>query len=173
MKNKVCILASLILLASVATSPARAQTTNYQAYALFVYSIAKYSSWPSAGAEFKIQVLGNSKAYDEMQKGLAGKSIGGSIVKVEKIDNPAAKATDANIIYISDGKSSELQEMLSATTDMPVMIITEREGLHKKGAGISFVIIDNKLRFDINTESLEKRHVKLSTQISKLANEIL
>jgi len=51
------------------------------------------------------------------------------------------------------------------------MIISEREGLHKKGAGFSFVVMENgTLRCDINNTELEKRQIKLSKNLAAFTN---
>jgi hypothetical protein len=53
-----------------------------------------------------------------------------------------------------------------------VLIIGEREGLFKKGAGFSFVVMENStLRFDINNTELDKRQIKVSKSLAALANQ--
>ncbi len=146
-----------------------AQTTNYQVYALYVVNIAKYSSWPSQSGELRIGVLGKTKVYEELLK-QDGKSVNGNVLKVFQGDTPD-KLEDAHIIYIADGKSGSMEELLKVTEGKSVMIIAEREGLHKKGAGFSFVIMENSsLRFDMNQTDLEKRSIRVSKSISTLAN---
>jgi hypothetical protein len=55
-----------------------------------------------------------------------------------------------------------------------VMVIAEREGLYKKGAGFSFVILDNNtLRYDINSTENEKRQIKVSHSLQSLANTVI
>jgi len=149
-----------------------AQTTNYQVYALFVVNMAKYSSWPNhAGGEMHITVLGKTKVYDELLK-QNGKNANG-IIKVDQVDDVQAVGAP-NIIYLADGKSSALDDLLKVLQGKPVMIITEREGLFKKGAGFSFVIMDNStLRFDINNSDLEKRQIKVSRSLASLANSAI
>jgi hypothetical protein len=52
-----------------------------------------------------------------------------------------------------------------------VMIISEREGLFKKGAGFSFILMDNgTLRCDINNTDLEKRQIRVSKNLTALTN---
>jgi len=174
MKSSVKIFVSIFALTFVLNaSRVQAQTTNYQVYSLFVMNIAKYSAWPSAGSEFNIIVLGKSKVFDELNKQAAGKSINGSALKVSQVD-VLTNVDNVNIIYLSDGKSSMLDEVLKLTQGKPVMIVAEREGLFKKGAGFSFVLMDNNtLRFDINNTDLEKRQIKISRNLSSLANSIL
>jgi hypothetical protein len=148
---------------------AKAQTTNYQVYALFVVNIAKYSSWPNASPDMEITVIGKSKVFEELLK-QNGKNVNGHIIKVKQVES-VADIGQPNILYVADGKSSSIDEILQATTGKPVMIIGERESLYKKGAGFSFVILENgTLRYDINNTELEKRQIKVSKNLTALAN---
>ena len=149
----------------------QAQTTNHQVYALFVVNIVKYSSWPNHSGDMNVAVLGKTKVYDELMK-QNGKSVNG-VIKVVQADDVGGIG-NANIIYIADGKSSTLDDVLKAIHGKPVMVVTEREGLFKKGAGFSFVILDNgTLRFDINNTDLEKRQIKVSKSLAALANSAI
>ncbi len=152
---------------------AKAQTTNHQAYSVFIFSIAKYSNWPVHEGEFKIVVLGKSKVYDELLKVSATKDVNGMKIVVTQAEE-ASQVGEANIVYLSDSKSSQLDDLLKTTNGKAVMVITEREGLFKKGAGFSFLVLDNStLRFDINNTELEKRQIKISKSLSTLANSII
>jgi hypothetical protein len=163
--KRIAIVLTLILSGSAAF----AQTTNYTAYSLFVVSFAKYASWPAGGNEFKIAVLGKSKVYDEMVKLTANKNINGQTYKIIQIEE-MSEVGDAHIVYLPDNKTSQLDDLMKATEGKPVMVVSEREGLYKKGAAFSFLILDNKLRFDVNNSELEKRHIKVSGNLLTLAN---
>jgi hypothetical protein len=159
-------LASIVVLTSLT---AKAQTTNYQVYSLFVVNIAKYSSWPDISGEFNITVFGKTKVHEELLK-QNGKSVGGHSIKINQIEN-VADIGHAQILYLADGKSGSLDEILKTTQGKSIMIICEREGLFKKGAGFSFVIMENgTLRYDINNTELEKRQIKVSKNLTALAN---
>lgn len=155
------------------TSTTVAQTTNYQVHSLFLMNIAKYSTWPAQSNEFHIVVFGKSKMYDELVKHSTGKNINGLAIKVTQTENLSEVGT-AQIIFLPDNKSSNLSDILESIQSKPAMIIAEREGLHKKGAGFSFVLMDNNtLRFDINNGELEKRNIKVSKNLVGLANSII
>ncbi len=162
---------SISLLMYVVNVITYAQTTNYKVYSLFVLNIARFSSWPeNQSKEFKIAVLGKSKIYEELAKSSEGKSIGESKISVTQVEN-LSEAMDAQIIFVADSKSSSLSELKQATEEKSIMIIAEREGLFKKGAAMSFVILDNNsLRFDLNSKELEKRKIKISKNLSAVAN---
>jgi len=150
----------------------KAQTTNHQVYALFVVNMAKYSSWPNhSGGEMHITVLGKTKVYDELLK-VSGKNANG-VIKVDQVDDVNAIGAP-QIVYLADGKSSSLDDLIKVLQGRPVMIVTEREGLFKKGAGFSFIIMENStLRFDINNSDLEKRQIKVSRSLASLANSAI
>src|SRR5690242_6782095 len=116
---------------------AKAQTTNYQVYALFVVNIAKYSSWPNASGDMEITVIGKSKVYDELLK-QNGKNVNGHVIKVKQVES-VGEIGQPNILYVADGKSGAIDEIVQVTQGKPVMVITEQENLFKKGAGFSFV----------------------------------
>ena len=94
-------------------------------------------------------------------------------LKVTQAEN-VTDLGSAQMVYLADGKSGSLDEILKATEGKPVMIICQREGLHKKGAGFSFIVTENStLRFDINNTELEKRQIKISKNLSTLANSTI
>lgn len=160
---------SLLLFPIFLSFLVNAQTTNYQVYSLYVVNIAKYSSWPNVSGDFHIKIFGKSKVYDELIK-QHGKMINGHVMKIEQIDN-LNDVGQAQIIYIADGKSSSLDDVVKMTEGKSVMIICEREGLHKRGAGFSFIVMENgTLRCDINNTELEKRQIKVSKSLSSLTN---
>lgn len=151
----------------------QAQTTNYQVHSLFVLNIAKYSTWPTTSSEFTIVVYGKSKMFDELTKIVTGKSVNGLTIKVIQADDITGIG-NAQMVFLADGKSGDLSEIMKATEGKPVMVVAEREGLFKKGAGFSFVLMDNNtLRYDINHAELEKRQIKVSKNLSGLANTVI
>jgi hypothetical protein len=162
-----------IVLFMLGSSAAIAQTTNYQVHSLFVLNIAKYSEWPTAESEFHIVVFGKSKIYDELVKLTAGKNINGHTIKVSQVEN-AAEIGNANIVFLADGKSGSLDDVVKATEGKSIMVIAEREGLYKKGAGFSFMLTEtNTLRYDINNGALAKRNIKVSKNLATLANTVI
>src|SRR5688572_14747267 len=160
---------SLLVLAILFTLSVKAQTTNYQVYSLYVVNIAKYCSWPTVSGDFTIKVLGKSKVYEELIK-QNGKIVNGHTMKVTQVEN-ISDIGQPQIIYLADGKSSALDDLLKMTEGKSILIICEREGLHRRGAGFSFIVMENgTLRCDINNTELEKRQIKISKNLISLTN---
>lgn len=83
----------------------------------------------------------------------------------------------ALIVFPSFVFSQDLDSLLNLsafTEGKSIMVIAEREGLFKKGASFSFVVMDNNtLRYDINNAELEKRNIKVSKNLASLANSVM
>ena len=164
----------LLIFVCLISSIVSAQTTNYKAHAIFLFSIAKYSQWPSGpGNQFTIVVLGKTKLYDELAATSANHSINGLKVSVVQADD-VSEIKQPQMVLVADSKSSALTDLVKITANQPVMIVTEREGLHKKGAGVSFFVNDSgKLNFDLNLTEMNKRAITLSKSLSALAASTL
>lgn len=169
--KKIFLLAFLVTVGMVRVD---AQTTNYNAYSLILINVAKYAEWPENSSDkFLITVVGKSKVYDELVK-KQGYRINNKPVQVNQVNEVGEINSIPQLIYLSDSKSSSLEELQGKYGANPVMVVTEREGLHKKGAHMSFIIIEgNKLRFDINKTEMLKRNLKISNNILTIANEII
>lgn len=149
-----------------------AQSINHKAYGVFIFTFARFTEWPSQvenSQVFRFAVLGNSNIYDELAASLPGKTINGKKCVVEKVDSPAM-LKGYNVVFLPALKSGQLNEVLKQTADLPILIVTEHDGLVKKGAAISFVITDDqKLGFELNETALKERQLRMANQLRSLA----
>lgn len=162
------------LLAGILTLPgnASAQSINYKAYGVFIYTFARFTEWPDKlkdSPSIKFAVFGKSEVYDELLAVLPSKTINGKPCTIDRIDTPE-KLNGYHVVFIPALKSSQLNEVLSHTRQQPLLIITEHDGLIKKGAGISFVVTDEKkLGFELNEAALKERSLRVAAQLRSLA----
>jgi hypothetical protein len=150
----------------------KGQTINYKAYAIFLYSFTKHIDWPVySGEEFKITVVGKSKVSAELLPLMQNKSAWGKKITVSQV-NTAEEMGDSQLVYLSDGKSSELGKVLEKILGKSTLVVTEREGLVKKGAGISFMIYeDSSLHFEISDKIAQSSNLKVSTELKNMAHK--
>lgn len=161
---------SLFLFVSLTKTTCKAQDVDYKAYTLYVYNFMKYVEWPQAqsNGNFVIAVLGDSPILSELQSLAVLKKIKGRTIIVKKISS-IDETQGAHLIYIASGKSSTMSGLKETTKNTPVLIVGEREGLAKKGAGLSFVTTDeDELKFDINKREIELRQLKISSSLTSL-----
>jgi hypothetical protein len=162
-----------IMLLCIGFSPdAKAQDVNYKAYSVYVYNFIKYIEWPPENLktdDFVIAIIGDSPVKSELQALAASKKANGKRIVIKQY-NKIEDVEHCQIMYISSGKSGLLKSAIESTKTMSALLITEREGLAKKGAGINFVTLeDETLKFELNTKVLEGSKLKVSYQLKSLA----
>ena len=161
-------LASLWLSFSLPT--VKAQEIDYKAYSLFVYNFMKYTEWSGEAnkGDFIIGVLGDSPITKELNTLASTKKLKGRNIIIKKFSS-ADECGNCHLLYIASGKSSLLKTVKESLKTKPVLIVGEREGLADKGAGISFVRMeDDTLKFDINKKEIEQHGLKVASQLMQL-----
>jgi hypothetical protein len=48
-------------------------------------------------------------------------------------------------------------------------MITDKNGLGAKGSSINFKVVDNKLKFELNSKAIEASNLKVSGALSSMA----
>ncbi len=148
---------------------ANAQDVDYKAYSLFIYNFIKYIEWPADNStQFVIGVAGDSPIVKELNALAATKKAHGKTIVI-KIINVAADAAKCDLLYVPDGKSKFIKEYLLAINKKSVLVVSEREGMAKKGAGINFILDDNEnLKFEVSKATLTKQNLKIPTVLLNL-----
>ncbi len=144
------------------------QDLDYKAHTLFLYNFMKYVEWPDSPGDFVVGVVGNSPIEKELNTLAQTKKIKGKKIVVKIINSPD-EVEDCNMIYLPNDKSSMLKAIAEKVKSKSVLIVAEREGLARKGAGISFAVDDNDtLKFDINKSSLDSKSLKVANVLIQL-----
>lgn len=148
-----------------------AQISNYKAYSIFIYNFTRYTNYPenASSGDFVITVLGKSKITEELNLMAAQKNINGRKFKINEVQE-VSEIENSHMVFVSSGRSGALDELKAHIKQSPTMIVTERDGLVKKGAHLSFVALENQsLRFEVNHEALEFNRLNMSKSILALA----
>lgn len=83
--------------------------------------------------------------------------------------NSVQDAGDCQIVFISSPRRSELDSDISALRDRPILTVSDIPDFGSRGGMIQFVLIDSRVRFEINLPSAQKAGLKLSSQLLKVA----
>jgi hypothetical protein len=143
---------------------------DFKTQTLFIYNFIKYTSWPSQGKKFVIQVYGDSPILDELLK-LAEikKTANGVPLEIIKATS-LSEIKECNILYVSYDRSKEMEQLAAATKGKPYLIISPKDGMTKKGAVLSFFTKDDeRLGFEVSRTKLTERNIKISGELMRLA----
>lgn len=156
------------------SSRSYAQETNYKAYSVYIYNFIKYIEWPenTKKGDFVIAVIGNSPINIELKTLATSKKANGQTIVIKQY-NTVDEVEKCHILYIASSKSNVLKAAMEKTKNMSALLIAEREGLAKKGAGINFVTLeDDTLKFEVNKKVIEAHNLKIPAILVKLGLEV-
>jgi hypothetical protein len=153
-------------------SPAQ-QASDYTVQANIIYHFTKYIDWPAAkkSGDFVIGVLGDSPLYEELQKSLANKSVGNQRIVVRKLTS-VETAENCHILFVSEDMSSSMKKVVAQTAGKSVLLVSEKDGLAKKGACINFIIVSDRLKLEINKNTIQERNLSIASELLKLGKVI-
>ncbi len=137
---------------------------------IFIYNFTKYIEWPASynTGNFVIGVLGQSPLIKELNNLSKLKKAGNQPIVITRFHN-VEEISKCNILFVPTNKSSQINDITNKLKGKSTLIITEKKGMAKQGAGINFVIIDNKQRFELNKANILKCNLKVSPSLVNLA----
>jgi hypothetical protein len=153
------------------TPSANAQTSSYgELQGAYMFNFAKYIKWPGEIKQFTIGIYGKSDFIETWQNTLASKKIGGRDIALREISK-LEDLGECNIVYVPEAESKKISEIRAAVSGKNVLIVTEEDQI-KKGATISFVVEDDRLRFKIKKSLLTEAGLVASEGLLKIAIEL-
>ena len=169
MKKIALILVSFFII-QTGFKPGGIVDTNAKIKAVFIYNFTKYIEWPKSykEGEFTIGVVGKSPLYSELIKMTQTKKVANQPLQVKRFNTPD-DISKCHILYISKDKSAELSSVVKKLKNNSTLIVTEETGLVDKGAGINFIIKNNRQKFELNKGNVEKYKLKVSSNLEALA----
>jgi hypothetical protein len=170
--HKKSILLSLIILLSMC-NVVSAQS-HEKLLSVFIYNFAINSEWAGKdeSSDFIIGVLnagpdGEAMAA-ELQAMASLKTVGKRKITILEFKKES-DVKDCHVLFIPESKSSMLTSLTSRIPSTSTLIVTEKAGLAKLGSCINFIRVDGKLRYEVNTQELDRRNIKISSKITSLA----
>ena len=148
--------------------------TEYQVKAAFLYNFAKFTEWPDEvlpGEEepMVIGVLGEDPFGDTLDETVLGKTVKGRHLRVRRVERISDGLRKCHIVFVSSSETTRLHELFEILRGAPVLLVGDTDGFARAGGMINFVLIQNRIRFEINVDAAEKVGLELSSRLLKLA----
>lgn len=145
------------------------QTINYELHANIIYRFTKYIDWPKEkkSGDFIIGIVGDSPLYDELTKFVDNKTVGEQKIKVKRF-SASADAFTSHILFIGEEESGSVKRIAGITANTSTLLVSESEGLARKGSCINMVIANEHLKLEINKTNIEKRNLNIATELLQL-----
>ena len=175
---RACALSIVVAVGLASPRPAQAdaQADEYRVKAAFLYKFGGYVEWPErsfarADSPVAIGVMGADALADELAQIVAGRNVNGRPVLVRKL-RPGDPIAGLHVLFIGGVDRGRLAEILAAAKGQALLTVTESEDGLELGSMINFVVVENKVRFDVAPPS-ESDNLRISTRLLGVARKVV
>lgn len=140
----------------------------------FLLNFAKYTEWPGgtpAGREFLVCSLGPRPLSGKLEL-LQGRPLQGREIRVRTAVRPS-EWRDCQLLFVAADEAQRAGGVAEALAPHPVLTIGETPGFAQAGGIIGLKLRAGRVRFDINQGAARRAGLTLSSQLLKLADEVL
>ena len=171
--RSLCALA-LLGLALATSAFAQEVSKEYRVKAGFLYNFSKFVQWPADRfaddtSPIIIAVLGSDPFGEELDKIVKGRAVEDRPIVIRRITS-AADIPAAHIVFIGAGSDPLLPPSLLGSPG--VLTVGESAGFSASGGVITFTVVNDRVRFEINQTAADQAGLKLSGQLLKLASVV-
>jgi hypothetical protein len=161
--------------AAVAQPDPDAVAAQQRIEAAYIYKFGSYISWPDnsfAGADspLVIGVAGSDSLADELTALVSNRQVNGRNVQVRRL-RAGQSIAGVHLLFVAAG-TSQGQTLIDAARGAPTVCVTEGDDGLERGADMSFVLVDNRVRFDISLDATQASGIKVSSQLLSVADKV-
>ena len=133
---------------------------------LYIYNFAKYIQWSNISDKFVVGIYASQETFEQLSSILKTRNVAGKSFELKRLSSPS-DASACHIVYVTQAFSGNVKKINEAGQVSNTLVVSERD-LIGKGAAISFVIKDSKLKFKIDVTACEKAGLKVSNSLVAL-----
>jgi hypothetical protein len=162
----------LIPLLMLFESHANAQTSDYRIQAIFVSSFIKQIQWPTSSTpkkDFVIGVFSSRQVTNILTEKLANIKASGDRKVIIKHIYSELEGHDCDILFVPATSRVNMGTISKEFSEKAVLIVTEKDGMLEKGSDINLTLVNNQPRFQLNPSSIDKKKLKTSAYLLRLA----
>jgi hypothetical protein len=147
-----------------------------QVKAAFIYNFVRFVEWPaqsfpSSDTPVTIGVVGSEQIADAIEQITKGKALDGRKLVVKRLSG-SDSLDGCHILFIGASQKGRMSAILDKLRDSSVLTIGETDGFVQSGGIIGFVIENSKVAFHINAGAAKKKHLRISSQLLRLARNV-
>jgi hypothetical protein len=143
-----------------------------QIKAAFLYNFVKFVDWPPevlppSGDTISICVLSDDPVYEALET-INGKPVKGRRLTVRRVDAVKDLAS-CHVAYFGITEEKRLPQFIRSMQGSSVLTVGEIDRFAQSGGIINLVVVNNKVRFEINVDQAERAHLKLGSLLLSVA----
>jgi len=138
-----------------------------------LFNFAKFAVWPTLPAATPIALcaVDTEAIASVLDDTVRGVTITGHPIEVRRPAN-SASWRGCHVLFLTDTTSRPAADGLQVIRTQPVLTVSDAKGFAQAGGIIELYIQDNRMRFTINLDALDRAGLRLSSRLLDLAKTI-
>ncbi len=154
-------------------APRNQEALEYSVKAAFLFKFGGYVEWPpgtfsTSNTPFVIAILGDDPFGNYLDQIAAGHRIDDRPVMLSRI-RTIDQAQGVQVLFISQSEKEKIGSIANYLQNKNILTVADFE---QSGIILTFIIDNNKVRFNVNLEEVERNGLKLSSKLLSVANNI-
>jgi hypothetical protein len=143
-------------------------------YAALLIKLSRGIQWPAENQSrnFVIGVIAYSPLAEELKSSVLTIKKGKQPIVIKELSGPD-DCGNCDVLFIPSFKSKILPAILNKIGNSSTLIVTNKPDMTKAGSGINFLFDSGKIKYEINAQSIERRGMKISSDIKNMGILIL
>ncbi len=175
-----CLALCSLHLAALAQAPAvnsTAAASEERIKGVSIYKFLNYVEWPANAFDkpdspYVIGVLSADEVADELARIAAGRTMNNRGVIVKRLQ-PGEPFNGIHVLFIGKNERSRQAQLLKQLQLQPKLLITETDGALAQGSMINFKMVDERVRFEVALDPVEKSGLKLNSRMLAVALSVI
>jgi len=168
-----CIMALLALAGAIPICPQAAPSVEYQVKAAFLFNFAKFVAWPrdafpNEKTPITLCVFRHDPFGSALDEVIREKAINNRELLARRV-NDLPELKTCQLVFISGREEKQLPEILNSLKGASALVVGEGEDFAERGGAVQFFLENNKLRFAINVDAIQRARLQASSKLLALA----
>jgi len=149
-------------------APTRERLTQFKA--IFLYNFVGYVTWPEErqSGDLVVLVVGESDVVAPLRDIAGKRQVNGRSLEV-RASADVENLEPCHLLYVPAGQADRLEAIGEQVKGKSVLTVADVAGAALRGeAAISFVMVDGKLKFEINQQALAAAGLWASSHLLRL-----
>lgn len=170
-------LAFLLLCPPAAAAEDAGSVTESRVKAAYLYRFCEYVEWPETAfsgpaSPLVIGILGNGRIVADLERTVAGRRVEGRSIEVRRL-RTGDSIEGVHVLFIPRSQSRDLAAVLAEARTQSTLTITEWQDAGPAGGIINFIVIDDRVRFDIALEPARRSNLRISSRLLNVARNVI
>jgi len=173
------VISLVALLCCTGTISGQSNASNqYKVKAAFLFHVAQFVEWPEgtfrdANSPLVYCTVGTDPFQGMLDASFQGKTIGAHTLQVKHFKE-INEAQGCHVVFLGKpAKRKSIPNELASIKGSPVLTVGDTERFVDDSGMIGFCLEENKIGFEVNLDSAEKAHLKISAKLLALAKRVI